>query len=136
MKKKKKTAKNGGRQKRNQQKSLVGKEKIGKNSQSAKNISHLAKIWSLFTDFFFTDKVLWLLTQSYCAVPKNLRRQAGAIFAWYPKERGDLKMIPGENDVLTDDEYSIIRSLLRKTKYACLYIRNEHPFGFRLVLRY
>ena len=45
-------------------------------------------------------------------------------------------MIPGENDVLTDDEYSIIRSLLRKTKYACLYIRNEHPFGFRLVLRY
>ena len=34
---------------------------------------------------------LWLLTQSYSAIPKNLRRQAKAIFLWYPKERGDLK---------------------------------------------
>ena len=47
---------------------------------------------------------LWLLTQSYSAIPKNLRRQAKAIFVWYPKERGDLKMIHDENDVLTDDE--------------------------------
>ena len=36
---------------------------------------------------------LWLLTQSYSAIPKNLRRQAKAIFAWYSKERGDLKMM-------------------------------------------
>ena len=47
---------------------------------------------------------LWLLTQSYSAVPKNLRRQAGAILTWYPKERGDLKSIHDGNDVLTDDE--------------------------------
>ena len=36
---------------------------------------------------------LWLLTQSYTAIPKNLRRQAKAIFTWYPKERGDMKTI-------------------------------------------
>ena len=30
------------------------------------------------------DHYLWLLTQSYLAVPKNLRRQAKAIFVWYP----------------------------------------------------
>ena len=47
---------------------------------------------------------LWLLTQSYSAIPKNLRGQAKAIFVWHPKERGDLKMIHDENDVLTDDE--------------------------------
>ena len=74
----------------------------------------------------YRDHSLWLLTQSYYAVPKNLRRQAGAIFTWYPKERRDLKMIHDENDVLTDDEYSIVRGLLRKTKCACLYIRNEY----------
>ena len=34
---------------------------------------------------------LWLLTQSYTAIPKNLRRQEKAIFVWYPKEREDLK---------------------------------------------
>ena len=47
---------------------------------------------------------LWLITQSYTAIPKNLRRQAKAIFVWYPKERGDLKAIHDENDVLTDDK--------------------------------
>ena len=30
---------------------------------------------------------LWLLTQSYSAIPKKLRRQAKDIFVWYPKER-------------------------------------------------
>ena len=64
---------------------------------------------------------LWLLTQSYSAIPKNLRRQAKAIFVWYPKERGDLKMIHDENDVLTDDELVVARNFLKKSKHACLY---------------
>ena len=46
---------------------------------------------------------LWLLTQSYTAIPKNLRRPAKVIFVWYPKERRDLKVIQEENGVLTDD---------------------------------
>ena len=66
---------------------------------------------------------LWLLTQSCTATPKKLRRQAKAIFVWYPKERGDLKMIHDENDVPTDDELVIVRGILRKSKHACLYIR-------------
>ena len=47
---------------------------------------------------------LWLINQSYPAIPKNLRRQAKAVFVWYPKEWGDLKTIHDENDALTDDE--------------------------------
>ena len=73
---------------------------------------------------------LWSLTQSYSAVPKNLRKQAKAIFVWYPKERGDLKMIHDENDVLTDDELVAARNFSKKSKHACLYIRNEFPRGF------
>ena len=65
---------------------------------------------------------LWLLTQSYNAIPKNLRSQAKAIFVWCPKERADLKMIHDENDVLTDDELVVVRGILRKSKHACLYI--------------
>ena len=76
---------------------------------------------------------LWLLTQSYNAIPKDLRRQPKAIFVWYPKERGDLKAIHEENDVLTDDELVVARGVLRESKYGCLYIRNEHPRGFRLL---
>ena len=73
---------------------------------------------------------LWLLTQSYSAIPKNLRRQAKAIFVWYPKERGDLIMVYDENDVLIDDKVVVARNFLKKSKHACLYIRNEFPRGF------
>ena len=49
---------------------------------------------------------------------------------WYPKERADLEMIHDENNVLIDDELVFTRGLLKKSKHACLYIRNEHPRGF------
>ena len=52
---------------------------------------------------------------------------------WYPEERGDLKMIRDENDVLTEEELVVVRGLLKNSKYACLYIWNEFPRGFRLL---
>ena len=67
---------------------------------------------------------LWLLTQSYTAIPKNLRRQAKVIFVWYPKERGDLKAIHEENDVLTNNELIVAKKFFKKSKYGCPYIRN------------
>ena len=76
---------------------------------------------------------LSLLAQSYTVIPKNLRRQVKAIFVWYPKKRADLKTIHDENDVLTDHELVIVRGILRKSKHACLYIRNEFSRGFRLL---
>ena len=76
---------------------------------------------------------LWLLTQSYSAILKNLRRQAKAIFVWYPKERRDLKVIHEQNDVLTDNELIVARKFFKKSRYACLYIHNEFPRGFKLL---
>ena len=76
---------------------------------------------------------LWLVQHSYSAIPKNLRRQVKAIFVWYPKQRGDLKMIHDENDVLTDDELVVARNFFKKLKHACLYIQNKFSRGFRLL---
>ena len=76
---------------------------------------------------------LWLLTQSYTAIPKNLRKHAKVIFVWYPKERGDLKAIHEENHVLTDDELVVAIGLLKESRYGYLYIQNEYPRGFRLL---
>ena len=75
---------------------------------------------------------LRLITQSYTAILKNLR-QAKDIFVWCPKERGGLKAIHEENDVLTDDELVVARGLLRESGHGCLYIWNEYPHGFRLL---
>ena len=56
-----------------------------------------------------------------------------SIFVWFPKERGDPKIIHNENNVLTDDELVIVRGLLKESKHACLYIRNENPRRFKVV---
>ena len=42
-------------------------------------------------------------------------------------------MIHDENDVLTDDELVVVRGILRKSKYAILYIQNVYPRGLRLL---
>ena len=76
---------------------------------------------------------LWLLTQSYKGIPKKLSEQAKGIFVWHPKARIDLKMIHNENDVSTDDELVVIGDFFKKSKYACLYIQNEFPRGFKLL---
>ena len=43
---------------------------------------------------------LWLLTQSYTAIPNNIRRQAKMLYIWYPKNRKDLNVIHEENDAI------------------------------------
>ena len=43
---------------------------------------------------------LWLLAQSYTAIPNNIRRQAKMLYVWYPKNRTDLNIIHEENDVI------------------------------------
>ena len=47
---------------------------------------------------------LWLLTQSYTAVPNNIRRQAKMLYVWYPKNRTDLNTIHEENDIIGPEE--------------------------------
>ena len=43
---------------------------------------------------------LWFLTQSYTAIPNNIRRQAKMLYVWYPKNRTDLNIIHEENNVI------------------------------------
>ena len=78
---------------------------------------------------------LWLLTQSCSVIPKKLRRHTKAIFVWYSKERGDLKMIHDENNVLTDDGLVVVTDFSRTSKHACLYIPNENPREFNVLNR-
>ena len=37
--------------------------------------------------------LIWLLTQLYTAISKNIRRQAKMLYVWYPKNRTDLNII-------------------------------------------
>ena len=72
------------------------------------------------------DHYLWMLTQLYTGIPKNLRRQVKQLFIWYPKERADFRIIHEENDVLTNEELPLAKAKLKESKHACLFIRVEH----------
>ena len=57
---------------------------------------------------------LWLLTQSYTAIPNNIRRQAKMLHVWYPKNRMDLNTIHEENDVIGPEELARVKAQLKQ----------------------
>ena len=76
---------------------------------------------------------LWLLTQSYTAVPKNIRRQAKMLYIWYPKNRTDLNTIHEENDIIeTKEELARVKAELKLGKHTCLIMRMEHPRAYTI----
>ena len=76
---------------------------------------------------------LWLLTQSYTAIPKNLRRQKKQLFLWYPSERSDLRLVDEETNLIPKDQLEVVKDQLKRKKHACLYVRIEHPRSFSVV---
>ena len=77
---------------------------------------------------------LWLLTQSYTAVPNNIRRQAKMLYVWYPKNRTDLNVIHEENDVIEmQEELAGIKKQLKQGKHTCFIMRMEHPRAYQVL---
>ena len=76
---------------------------------------------------------LCLLTQSYTAVPKNIRRQAKMLYVRYPKNRTDLNTIHEENYVIeTPEELVNVKKQLKLGKHTCLILRMEHPRAYEI----
>ena len=59
------------------------------------------------------DHSLWLLTQSYTAVPNNIRRQAKMLYILYPKNRTDFNVIHEENDIIEMGELARVKEKLK-----------------------
>ena len=66
---------------------IIASKSIDKRRQPLLELSISGSHWGHY---------LWLLTQSYSVIPKDLRRQAKAIFVWYPNKRADIKAIHDE----------------------------------------
>ena len=76
---------------------------------------------------------LWLLTRSYTAVPKNIRRQAKMLYVWYPENRTDLNTIYEENDVIEmQEKLANVKKQLKQGKHTCLIMRMEHPRAYEI----
>ena len=75
---------------------------------------------------------LWLLTQSYTAIPNNISRQAKMLYIWYPKNRTDLNTIHKENDIIEMGELARVKAQLKWCKHTCLVMRMEHPRAYKI----
>ena len=75
---------------------------------------------------------LWLLIQSYTAVPNNIRWQAKILYVWYPKNQTDLNTIHDENDVIGLEELARVKAQLKWAKHTCLIMRME-PKSLRFI---
>ena len=75
---------------------------------------------------------LWLLTQSYTAIPNNFRRQAKMLYVWYPKNRTNLNTIHEENDIIGPEELARVKAQLKWGKHTCLIMRMEHPRAYMI----
>ena len=75
---------------------------------------------------------LWLLTQSYTAIPNNIRRQAKMLHVWYPKNGTDLNNIHEENDVIEMLELARVKDKVKWGKHSCLIMRMEHPRAYEI----
>ena len=75
---------------------------------------------------------LWLLTQSYTAIPNNIKRQAKMLHIWYHKNRTDLNTIHEENDVIGLEELARVKAQLKQGKHTCLIMRMENPRAYMI----
>ena len=88
----------------------------------------------LYQEDIKSIRALWLLTPSYTAIPKNIRRQAKMLYVWYPKNRTDLNTIHKESNVIeTPVELANVKKQLKLGKYTCLIMRMEHQELIRFV---
>ena len=96
----------------------------------------LDKHWKPLLDLAISgrhrDHSLWLLTQSYTAVPNNIRRQAKMLYVWDPKYRMDLNTIHEKNDVIGPEELARVKAQLKRGKHTCLIMRMEHPRAYMI----
>ena len=76
---------------------------------------------------------LWLLTQSYTAIPNNIRRQEKMLYVGTQKNRTDLNTIHEENDIIEmQEELARVKKKLKRGKHTCLIMRMEHPRAYEI----
>ena len=103
---------------------IIADETLDKRRQPLLNLAILGR---------HKEHSLWLLTQSYTAVPKNIRRQVKMLYVWYPTNRTDLNTIHEENDVIeTKEELARVKAELKLGKHTCLIMRMKHPRAYMI----
>ena len=76
------------------------------------------------------DKSVWVLTQKYNAVLKDLREQTRLVCLFHCKDRDSLR----ENDVIpTREQWALVRQQLAERKHAKLLLKSDQPAAYMVL---
>ena len=81
------------------------------------------------------EQSVWVLTQKYNSVLKDLREQTRWVALFHCKDRDSFDECLRENDVIpTRDERLEVRQLLSDTKHAKLLLKTDQPAAYKVVV--
>ena len=76
---------------------------------------------------------VWVISQRYISVLKDLRDQTKWVCIFYTKDRGSFDFCLKENDVFPAEERQRIKKELAKVKHRKLILKADQPTGYWLV---
>ena len=79
------------------------------------------------------DQSVWVISQRYISVLKDLREQTKWVCMFYTKDRDSFDNCLRENDVIPTEERQRIKKELAKVKHRKLILKTDQPTGYWLV---
>jgi hypothetical protein len=79
------------------------------------------------------EQSIWVLSQSYNAIGKDLREQTRWTALIHCKDRDLFKDCLRENDVIqSKEERAAVRQMLTETKHAKLLLKTDQPAAYQV----
>ena len=80
------------------------------------------------------EQSVWVLTQKYNSVLKDLREQTRWVALFHAKDRDSFEECLRENDVIPSrEERAAVRQLLTETKHAKLLLKTDQPTSYQVL---
>ena len=79
------------------------------------------------------EQSVWVISQRYISVLKDLREQAKWVCMFYTKDRDSFEYCLRENDVVPLEEKQKIKEELSKVKHRKLILKTDQPTGYWLM---
>ena len=76
---------------------------------------------------------LWVLTQKYTNVQKDIRSQAKWLALFYCKDRDSFDECLRENDVVPEEKQKDIKNFLKSRKYGKLILKTDQPTNYQVL---
>ena len=79
------------------------------------------------------EQSVWVISQRYISVLKDLREQAKWVCMFYTKDRDSFEYCLRENNVVPLEEKQKIKEELSKVKHRKLILKTDQPTGYWLM---